>query len=138
MNMVKNNGLELLQNFLSYGVNELTNTKPRRLRINGVEQNFGTSWTDFTVYCVRQFVKNGDIEKDFTPLKNKSDKPILTSQLLLAKQSGFDHKFDMVSSYCYVDTKYNAKGHIQNIIKIMQKFGIEKNYRIELAVSEKM
>lgn len=40
--------LKTLQELLLYGVNDLVNTKPIKLLINGVEQNFGTTWTDFS------------------------------------------------------------------------------------------
>lgn len=128
--------LKTLQELLLYGVNDLVNTKPIKLLINGVEQNFGTTWTDFSVHCVKQFVKNEDIPKIFQPVVSKNGKPFLIPRLWAAKQFQFNHKFDMVSPFCYIDTKYNVRGHVQNLVQIMKEFGILDKYRIEVALSK--
>lgn len=129
--------LMTLQEILLYGVNDLVNTKPIKLYINGIEQNFGTTWTDFSVHCVKQFVKNEDIPKNFQSVVSKNGKPFLIPRLSFAEQFQFDHKFDMVTPFCYIDTKYNVRGHIQNIVQIMTEFGILGKYRIEVAFSKK-
>lgn len=42
----------------------------------------------------------------------------------------------MVSPFCYIDTKYNVRGHVQNLVQIMKEFGILDKYRIEVALSK--
>ncbi|HBV42280.1 MAG TPA: hypothetical protein DEB43_06525 [Desulfovibrio sp.] len=117
-----------LKEYLYYVADELTYSKPKQLKIGGVEQNFGTSWTDFTVHCVKQFVKNGYIKENFKSFALKSGKVILTTSMSVE----FDHIFKKVSPFCYVDTKFNAHDHIQNLIYIMEYLGVDEE--IELSI----
>lgn len=122
-----------LQEYIDLGVNELTHSKPKQLFINGAEHiNFGDSWTSFMIHCVRYFIDQGDIKDDFTPVCSSKGKRILIPNLSMSDNK--DHKFDKVIPFCFVDTKYNVSYQLKNLVKIMQHFGIEQNYKIKLSI----
>lgn len=124
-----------LKEYMDFGVNELTKSTPKRLIINGAEhKNFGDTWTSFMIHCVKYFIEQGDIKKDFEPLSNGNGKLILIPSLSLGTQDNKDHKFDKVTPFCYLDTKYKVKDHLKNLITIMQHFCIAQDYKIELAI----
>ena len=133
--MLKNSKVMLLQKYLNFETDELTKSKPLKLIINGAEQNrTGSSWKEFMIHCIKYFIKQGDIKKDFAPVSSKSGKQILISNLLIGNQDNKNHKFDEVTPFCYIDTKYNVKSQLQNLITIMQCFCIEQDYKIELSI----
>ena len=130
------NGEFKLKTLSEYG-NELSKTQPTGMYIEN-EKIYVKSWTDVTMFFVEYLITNGDLKQENLPFClwrsrlskefiNKTGKP----------SSGSDGYFKKVKDGFFVDTKYNAKSHILNMIATLDKLSITNKYSIRIVVCQK-
>lgn len=119
-------------NYLSgLGAEELVKTSPKVLYIND-EKFFVKNWAEATDIFVKRLIDDKYITKDLLPFFN-SDK---TSKAYINNtdkhQNGKDGFFHKIYDGFYVDIKYNAKYHVLNMFRTLQKLAIQHVYDIKI------
>lgn len=119
-------------NYLSeLGAEDLVKTSPKVLYIND-EKFFVKNWAEATDIFVKRLIDDNHITKDLLPFYN-SDK---TSKAYINNsdrhQNGKDGFFHKIYDGFYVDIKYNAKYHVLNMLRTLQKLSIQHIYDIKI------
>jgi len=114
-----------------FGINELTNTKPSKLYIDNKEMHI-KSWSDATISFIGHLILSGDLRKDNLPLylSDRSSKAFVNETG--EKDKDKDGIFKKVAEGFYVDVKYNAKYHILNMVRALERLNIASKYFIEI------
>ena len=110
---------------------ELVKTSPKILYINN-DKFFVKTWAEATDIFVKRLIDDKYVTKDILPFFN-SDK---TSKAYINNtnkhQNEKDGVFHKIYDGFYVDIKYNAKYHILNMLRTLNKLSVQHIYDIKI------
>jgi hypothetical protein len=109
---------------------ELKGTKPSALIINK-QRTTVRDWTEATVVFATLLLANGDFSHKDLPLivRERGEKAYINNTD--TQLNGKDALFKKIGKGIYVDTKYNALGHVTNMFNALKKLGLCEKYAIE-------
>lgn len=120
-----------LSELLGYGPGDLTGTKPVKLIINDRTYPVA-SWTELSKKFVGYLIENGDLTAAHLPLCPRTDKAFVSARPAHPTGArGQDGLFSQIAQGFYIDTKYNAHGHVQNIHRTLEKLMVRNKYHIQ-------
>ncbi|WP_280120265.1 hypothetical protein [Sangeribacter muris] len=128
----KNNDIDIYE-LAKLDVNELVKTKPFEVNINNLKIDV-SSWADVTDNFVKDIIINNYIKSEDLPFYNndRSSKAYITN--IDKHLNGKDGVFHKIIEGFYVDVKYNAKYHILNIIRTLDKLNLKDIYNIRVSI----
>lgn len=109
---------------------ELKGIKPIALIING-QRTSVRDWTEATIVFVKLLLANGDLSLKNLPLivSERGTKAYINNTD--TQLDGKDALFKKIGEGIYVDTKYNALGHVKNISNALKSLAVSGKYAIE-------
>ncbi len=110
---------------------ELKGIKPTALIING-QRTPVKDWTEATEVFVKLLLANGDLSCKNLPLivSERGSKAYINSTD--TQLDGKDALFKKIGEGIYVDTKYNALGHVKNMSNALKILAVGGKYTIEV------
>lgn len=122
-----------IDELLTFGVSDMSSTKPIAYSVNGVEKR-ADSWASLTENIIESLFVNRDFSKDDLPITvpGRSQKEYINASGEPA--IGTDGKFNKVVDGVYVDIKYNAWSHIKNLKFILENLGVYGKYNLKISL----
>lgn len=119
-------------NYLSeLGAEDLVKTSPKVLYIN-TEKFFVKNWAEVTDIFVKRLIDDKYITKDILPFFNSDRTSKAYINNIDRHQNGKNGYFHKIYDNFYVDIKYNAKYHVLNMLRTLQKLSIQHVYDIKI------
>ena len=118
-----------LEELESFSAEELSKSEPTLLEINGTRKHVH-NWTSLVLAFVTQLSIDGFLHDSALPIKirGRSEKYFISREPV--QPFGRKADFRKVGESLYVDVKYNAYSHINNLISALESIMIKGVYKV--------
>lgn len=115
---------------------DLLKSKPRRLWINNVSLEV-KSWKEVDIYFVKTLISQNLLQKKDLPFyPNSASGKAFINSVPHHPIRKYEGNFVKVEDGFYVDYKYNAPKHIQNIGRTLEKLGLLEKWTVEFGFKD--
>lgn len=125
-----------LNQLLSLEPADMTKSKPKKIWINSVPIEV-KNWKEVAVNFVKALLSQNLLQKKDLPFyPNPASGKAYINSIPRQPISSYDGLFVKVDEDFYVDYKYNAKYHILNIWRTLEKLGLQDEWNVEFEMRD--